>query len=176
MTPPTIRRATVADVDTLVRLGRITFTQTFGHLYPPEDLAVFLASAHAPQAVAASLADPRSAAWLVEQGDEAIGYATAGPCALPHPDVTPACGELKRLYLLQERQGGGAGTRLLQTVFEWLEKDGPRTLWIGVWSENLGAQRLYARHGFVKAGEYDFPVGNTRDREFILRRTAAARP
>ena len=52
-------------------------------------------------------------------------------------------------------------------------RDGPRTLWIGVWSENHGAQRFYARHGFVHVGEYEFPVGRVRDREFILRREAA---
>jgi ribosomal protein S18 acetylase RimI-like enzyme len=173
VTTPAIRRATADDVDTLVRLGRLTFTQTFAHLYPAEDLAEFLATAHAPEVIAADLADPQSAAWLVEQDGEAIGYATAGVCGLPHPDVTAQCGELKRIYLLQGRQGGGAGSRLLQTVFEWLEHDGPRTLWIGVWSENHGAQRLYGRHGFVKAGEYEFVVGNTRDREFILRRSAA---
>jgi ribosomal protein S18 acetylase RimI-like enzyme len=39
-----------------------------------------------------------------------------------------------------------------------------------VWSENFGAQRFYARYGFEKAGEYLFPVGDTNDLEFILRR------
>ena len=53
---------------------------------------------------------------------------------------------------------------------EWLERDGPRTLWIGVWSENHGAQRFYTRHGFARVGEYQFPVGRVRDHEFILRR------
>ena len=52
---------------------------------------------------------------------------------------------------------------------DWLEKPG-RMLWIGVWSENFGAQKLYGRLGFEKVGEYEFPVGGTRDREFILRR------
>jgi len=41
-----------------------------------------------------------------------------------------------------------------------------------VWSENHGAQRLYARHGFEHVGDYDFVVGNIRDHEFILRRRA----
>jgi ribosomal protein S18 acetylase RimI-like enzyme len=59
---------------------------------------------------------------------------------------------------------------LLKTALDWLEKDGPRTLWIGVWSENFGAQKLYERMGFVKAGEYFFPVGEVRDLEFVLRR------
>jgi diamine N-acetyltransferase len=57
-------------------------------------------------------------------------------------------------------------------VMAWLEAAGSRDLWIGVWSQNYGAQRFYARHGFEKIGEYDFPVGGTLDREFILRRAA----
>ena len=48
-----------------------------------------------------------------------------------------------------------------------------RTIWIGVWSENHGAQRFYVREGFEKVGEYGFKVGRTLDLEFILRRTAA---
>jgi RimJ/RimL family protein N-acetyltransferase len=39
-----------------------------------------------------------------------------------------------------------------------------------VWSENHGAHRFYARHGFEFAGEYEFPVGEQRDREFMFRR------
>ena len=55
-------------------------------------------------------------------------------------------------------------------MLAWLERDGQRQLWIGVWSENHGAQRLYARHGFAQVGTYEFVVGQTRDHEFILRR------
>jgi ribosomal protein S18 acetylase RimI-like enzyme len=54
----------------------------------------------------------------------------------------------------------------------WLERDGPRDLWIGVWSENVGAQRFYGRHGFVRVGDYGFQVGSVTDHEFILRRAA----
>ena len=116
-----------------------------------------------------------------EPGDEAptssvpqapIGYVTACPAHLPHPDVAPGDGELQRLYILQGHQGGGRGTALLTTALEWLERDGPRTLWIGVWSENYGAQRFYARHGFEIVGDYSFMVGDHADRELITRRPA----
>src|SRR3546814_8886115 len=88
------------------------------------------------------------------------------------PYTTPfrSDGELKRLYLLREHQNGGWGGKLFATALDWLQREGPRTLWIGVWSENLGAQRFYARHGFTKVGEYEFPVSRVRDREFILQR------
>ena len=85
--------------------------------------------------------------------DGLIGYVTACPAHLPHPDVAPGDGEVQRLYILRGHQGGGRGTLLLRTALEWLERDGPRTLWIGVWSENYGAQRFYARHGFEIVGE-----------------------
>ena len=77
---------------------------------------------------------------------------------------------------MQGRQGGGLGQRLFADVMDWLQSEGPRSVWIGVWSENFGAQRFYARHGFEKVGEYGFKVGRTVDREFILRRPAEAFP
>jgi GNAT superfamily N-acetyltransferase len=172
----TIRRALPDDAATLSSLAARTFVETFGHLYPDEDLQAFLADAYAVGKQRTILSHPDYAVWLLELDGEAIGHAAAGPCGLPHPDVAPGDGELKRLYLLRAHQNGGWGGRLFATALDWLLRDGPRTLWIGVWSENLGAQRFYARHGFAKAGEYEFPVGRVRDREFILRRDASASP
>ena len=167
-----LRRATVDDAATLSALAARTFTETFGHLYPPHDLAAFLAEAYALDRQRTILAHPDYAVWLLEHAGEAVGHAAAGPCGLPHPQVGPGDGEIKRLYLLREHQGGGAGTRMMEAVMAWLLRDGPRTLWVGAWSENLGAQRFYARHGFGKVGEYIFPVGSIQDLEFILRRPA----
>lgn len=165
-----IRRAGPADAETLSALGARTFTETFGHLYAPEDLAAFLAEAYGLERTRDDLADPAKASWMVEAEGQAIGYALAGPCGLPHPEATPACGELKRIYFLKAAQGGGLGGRLFAQTMDWLLRDGPRDIWIGVWSENYGAQRFYGRHGFDKVGEYGFQVGKTTDREFILRR------
>ena len=151
-----------------------TFGETFGHLYPPDDLAAFFRDTYSREAFERILSDDRFALWLLEQNGTAIGHALAGPCILPHADVQPGDGEIQRLYILKTAHNGGWGAKLMQTALDWLERDGPRTLWVGVWSENFGAQRFYGRYGFEKAGEYQFPVGKTRDREFILRRSITA--
>ena len=199
-----IRRATPADAEALSHLSCTCFTQTFGHLYTPSDLDAFLDEAYSPTVLRAELEDPERATWLLfdepvdeagatlssddlpgtpEPGDEAptssvsrtlVGYVTACPAHLPHPDVAPGDGEVQRLYILQGHQGGGRGTALLRTALDWLERDGPRTLWIGVWSENYGAQRFYARHGFEIVGDYSFMVGNHADHELITRRLPRA--
>lgn len=174
MTQPILRRAAAADAPLLSRLGRETFVETFGHLYPAGDLAAYLAEAYDLEATRRSLADPRQASWLAETPDgEAFGYATAGPCGLPHPEVGAGALELKRIYLTRAAQGAGAGSRLFEAVMDWMAGFSPPDLWIGVWSENHGAQRFYARRGFERVGEYGFPVGRTLDREFILRRRPA---
>jgi ribosomal protein S18 acetylase RimI-like enzyme len=165
-----IRRADVDDAEALCAIGAATFREAFGHLYPPADLETYLGEAYALESTRGQLADPRYAFWLIETAGAAIGYAQVGPCALPHPDVGPQGGELKRIYLRQGWQGGGRGSRLLSTALDWLAAEGFDPLWIGVWSQNLGAQRLYRRLGFEKVGEYHFKVGQTRDHEFILRR------
>ena len=148
-----IRRATPSDAEALSALSRTCFTQTFEHLYDPADLEAFLDEAYAPDILRAELEDPNRATWLLFED-------------------APGDGEIQRLYILRGHQGGGRGTLLLNTALEWLERDGPRTLWIGVWSENYGAQRLYARHGFEIVGEYSFMVGDHADRELITRRPA----
>lgn len=171
MTEPVIRRANPEDAPALAEIGAATFTETFAHLYSQRDLNNFLTESHSEAYYRAKLADPRYALWVVEgPGGGLIGYAQAGPCDLPHPEVTDSCGELKRIYFRQGHQGGGQGGRLMQMVFDWLESQGRKRIWIGVWSENHGAQRFYAARGFEKVGEYEFPVGDTRDHEFILRR------
>ena len=158
------------DAETVSALGARTFTETFGHLYPPEDLATFLADAYGLDGTQEDLADPLQAIWLVKDGDEPIGYVHVGPCGLPHPKVTEAAGELKRIYLLHGRQGGNLGARMADIALDWLDQAGRSDIWLGVWSQNLGAQRFYARRGFEKVGEYDFAVGQTLDHEFIMRR------
>src|SRR5690606_25907697 len=169
-----VRRAGIADAEVLSALAARTFTETFGHLYPAEDLAAFLGEAYEPARQRAILAHPDYAVWLLERDGEAIGHAAAGPCGLPHPDVATGDGEIKRLYVRQGFQGEGLGARLCDAAMDWLLRDGPRTLWLGVWSENVGAQRFYGRYGFRHVGEYVFPVGRVRDREYIFRREADA--
>lgn len=170
MTEPLIRRAGPTDAEAIAAIGAATFVETFGHLYPLRDLERFLAEAYSLDRARADLADPAKASWIVEAGGETVGYALAGPCGLPHAEVTPACGELKRIYLLKAWQGGGLGGRLFAETLAWLQAGGPRAVWLGVWSENHGAQRFYGRQGFEKVGEYGFKVGDTVDREYILRR------
>ncbi|CAL1692544.1 Spermidine/spermine N(1)-acetyltransferase [Brevundimonas subvibrioides] len=177
MTDVVIRPARPDDAPALGAVGRQTFIDTFvagdgfAIPYPADDLTAFLDASFSPEATARKLAEPGAAWWVAEGPDGALlAFANAGPNTLPHPDGRPGHMELRRLYVGKAAQGLGLGTRLLTLSLEWMEANTDGPLWIGVWSGNLKAQKLYAAHGFEKAGEYQYPVGAWLDDEFILRR------
>ena len=174
MTEPVIRPAVEADAAALGELGRQTFIDTFvtgfGIPYPAEDLAAFLDHSFSEETIRAKLAEPGAAWWVAEREGELLAFANAGPNTLPHPEARPSQAQLRRLYVAKAAQGLGLGTKLLAVALEWMEAHSDGPLWIGVWSGNLKAQRLYAAWGFEKAGEYQYPVGSWMDDEFILRR------
>lgn len=164
---------TAADIADLSALAIDTFTETFGHLYPPEDLQAFLARHYTPDALAAEMAGPGQF-WrmLLDDKGQAVAYLQCAPVGLPHFEARPDReGEIKRLYVHSRAQGMGLGKQLMHLALEhFAAQYGDAPQWIGVWSENLRAQALYGSYGFEKVGGYQFRVGATLDDEFILRR------
>ena len=166
-----IRRATAQDAAALAQMAAATFVETFGHLYPLSDLQAYLATACTVERYRNKLEDQRIGIWFANAiSGELAGFIVAGPCKLPVANLEPNAGEVQQLYIYSQHQNQRIGTRLLDTALAWLAAEGRAPLYVGVWSENHGAQRLYGRYGFTQIGEYDFPVGNTIDRELILRR------
>jgi len=174
MSDAVIRPARPDDAPALAELGRQTFIDTFvtgfGIPYPAGDLAGFLDASFSPEATGTKLQETGAAWWVVEREGVLLAFANAGPNTLPHPEGQASHAELRRLYVARAAQGLGLGTRLLALSLDWMEAHSDGPLWIGVWSGNVKAQKLYAAHGFEKAGEYRYPVGRWLDDEFILRR------
>ena len=174
MTAFDIRPATPADAPALAVLGRATFVETFvngfGIPYPPKDLERFLGKTFSVETTRARLNDPDHHYWVAERDGVILGFANTGRCGLPHPDARASHAELHRLYVSKAAQGLGVGTALLKVALDWMEANTDGPLWIGVWSGNVKARKLYAAYGFEKAGEYQYPVGDWLDDEFILRR------
>lgn len=164
----TLRAATKADAATLAALGARTFTDTFGHLYDPDDLDSFLKN-HAEEHWAAELCDPEFAVLLVEVGDEAVGYAKIGPPHLPFEPRGVAV-ELRQFYLVKAWQGHGLADEMMRWVIDQAERKGGDDLYLSVFVDNSRARRFYERWGFVAEGRYAFMVGAHADEEIVMRR------
>ena len=161
------RNAGPADAALMARLGPETFTETFGHLYTPENLAAFLAG-HNEANWLAELSDPRFSVRLAEQDGAAIGFAKLGPPSLPFAVEGPTA-ELRQLYVLESWQGVGIAAELMAWVLAEARGRGAQQLYLSVFVDNRRARRFYARYGFEPVGRYDFMVGTHADEDLIMR-------
>ena len=163
-----LRRAGPDDIENLAALGAATFTDTFGHLYVPEDLQHFIDTTHSKAAYADAVNSEDQPVWVIEQAGILGAFIKLCPNGLPCDPPRPDAIELSKLYASAEIRNQGIGARLLGAACNWAVDNGYSEMVLSVFSENYGGQRFYARHGFEKIGDYLFPVGQQLDQEWIM--------
>ena len=161
------RAAGPEDAAAIDAIFRTSFTDTFGHLYSPEDLAAFL-SGFTEETWRAELSGPDYAFRLAEEDGRAVGYLKLGPTSLPHVGPEPAI-ELKQFYLLSRWQGRGAAAVLMDWALDEARRRGAEAIYLSVFIDNHRARRFYERYGFSCLGPYAFMVGNHADEDQVLR-------
>ena len=161
------RMADAGDAERLVALFHECFRDTFGHLYQPEDLALFL-DGHTPEHWREQLESDAFAIRLVEDGDTLAGFIKLGPLRLPVETPGKAV-ELRQLYFLKPWHGSGAARELMDWLLAEARGGGADELYLSVFTENHRARRFYARYGFEDVGPVAFMVGNQADEDIIMR-------
>ena len=161
------RDAAPADAPALARLGARSFFETFGHLYDPADLALFLQS-HAVAEWDRQLADPDFAVLVGEVDDAMAAFAKVGPPSLPFQPRGHST-ELRQFYVLKDWHGTGAAREMMEWVLDEARRRGAEHLYLSVFTDNHRARRFYAKYGFVEEGPYTFMVGNHADEDIVMR-------
>ena len=162
------RAATLQDAPALSELGRTSFIDAFGHLYSADNLNRFLEQAYSQAAVQIDLANPLRLYRIAEQDGLLVGYCKIGfDVTLEHEPGDRRVMELKQLYMRGNQTGSGIGATLMAWVLDEARAREFDDVILSVWSENHGAQRFYARHGFGKIGDTVFMVGDHRDEDYL---------
>ena len=161
------RAATPADAEAMAELGARTFTHTFGHLYQPSDLEIFLQS-HTPESWSKELNDPGFEVRVAEGDGKLVGYVKLGP---PHLPFEPRGGaaELRQLYVVEEMKGQGVANELMNWVIDRARDKGADYLYLSVFVDNHRARRFYEKYGFEAEGTYAFMVGTHADEDIVMR-------
>lgn len=156
------------DADRLVGMFHECFTETFGHLYDPRDLAMFLAG-HSAEQWRGQLESSDFAVRVAEDGDQLAGFIKLGPLRLPVEPKGKAF-ELRQLYVRPAWHGAGVARELMNWVMAEARRRGADELYLSVFTQNHRARRFYAGYDFDDVGPYAFMVGNQADEDVIMRR------
>lgn len=165
-----IHRATRRDAGLIADLGHRTFKASFGADNRPEDMEQYLSLNFSKAHIEEQLSDPASIFLLAHKNARAVGYAMLYTGDTPEsiPGTKPV--ELVRFYIEAEIIGKGYGSALMQLCLETAQKNGHRTIWLGVWEKNLRAIRFYEKLGFRKVGTKEFILGSDLQKDHIFAR------
>lgn len=163
------RIATPDDAAALSKLGAETFVETFGHLYQPSDLAMFLETSHSTASWRRELLLDSVAVNIAEDAYAGpVGYAKIGTVKLPvAPSGRPAL-ELRSLYVRQSHLGEGVGPVLMDWVMAECRARGALDVFLSVYTANERAKRFYKRYGFMQLKEIVFLVGTQADPDLLF--------
>lgn len=160
------RRAKMGDAAGLAEMASRCFSDTFAHLYRPEDLDSFLRTAFGPAGLPGQIDDPGYDIRIAVADGAIVGFAKVGACSLPQP-APPHAVELKQLYVLAAWQGSGVAAALMDWAVSTAGARGADAMVLSVYCDNLRAQRFYARYGFREIGKAPFRVGTQIDDDRI---------
>ncbi len=140
-----VRKATLADKETLLRLERESFPDPWGE-----------------GAVIAHLSSNSTLTLLLKKGEEAVGL-LFGVCLLGE-------GELYRIAVKESERKQGGGRLLLQSFLDTLEERGAPVCFLEVRESNLAALSLYRSLGFLSVGRRKKYYKDPPEDALLLRR------
>ena len=185
-----VQNALPTDAEDIAKIGATTFAASFLHSMPAEHMQAYLDEAYTPTAISRDIANKQNQFFVARQSagaptetGQVVGFiqmklGTTEPCI---PRNVPMC-EVHRIYVSVDHHGGGVGQLMMERGLEWARDQllGPKDVdvgwkerragvWLGVWEENVKAQRFYERLGFEEQlGTHDFVMGGTKQTDLLI--------
>lgn len=165
----TYRKCTNADLDTLIRISKETFSAAFEKDNDPEDFQAYLKKAFAPEQIVSELNNPDCFFYFVFDDENLVGYFKLNVGAAQTDVHDKNAMELERIYVLGEHQGKQIGAWMLGQINTLAQTMGKAYIWLGVWEHNPKAIQFYQKHGFQKFGEHPYYIGTDEQTDWLLR-------
>jgi len=155
-----IKLAKEEDARLISLLGRVTFTETFGHLYRDrQDLLNYYESTFSVEKIESSISKANNFFWIASVNRLPVGYAKLKlNSASKFINADKVC-QLQKIYVLKDFLSLKIGFELQNRLITKAKDDGFERIWLSVLESNERAIRFYKKNGFNAIGNHDFRIG-----------------
>lgn len=167
-----IRIASLADVDSICKLGRDSLRDAYGDMSEndPLEMEVHIQENFQPELIKESLLKPQVIYFLIEINNIAAGYAKLIRNINEEKTEVPQSILLDKIYLLKPFYGQNLGQRLLDHCLSISQKEGFTEMWLVVWELNKRAVRFYEKNGFQITGKTLFKFGSKYSEDLVMKK------
>jgi len=149
-----------SDAGYIALLGRITFTETFGHFFDDkQDLLNYYESTFSIDKIENSMSKPNNAYWIAFVDRLAVGYAKLKMNSNSEFITEQNVCQLQKIYVLKDFLSMKIGFELQRLLLKKATEKGFSQIWLSVLNKNERAVNFYIKNGFMKIGNHDFQIG-----------------
>ncbi len=164
-----IRKATYADTELLVAIGRQTFFEKFTDDNSEENMLQYASEAYTFEKIASEVNNVNSQFYLATLNNQTVGYLKINFGEAQTELQDPQALELERIYVLNEFQGKKIGQLLFEKTLEIAQQAKVNYVWLGVWEENKGAIKFYEKNGLKAFSKHLFMLGNDPQTDIMMK-------
>ena len=166
-----IRKISLADLESLIIISKKTFSETFANDNSEENLTEYLEKAFNEAQLTSELQDKNSEFYFVEDHDEVLAYLKVNTNQGQTEKVLERALEIERIYVNREFQGRKIGQLLLSNAISLANEQHLKQIWLGVWEYNPKAIKFYERNGFQEFDKHIFKLGDDEQTDILMRLT-----
>ena len=165
-----IKKAEIADAETLLNFSKKTFYEFFAHLNNPANMEAYSAVAFTLQRMLAELSNPDSHFYFAMLDNQLVGYLKLNFAGAQTEFRDEKALEIERIYVSGEHHGKHIGKQLLNFAVDIDVKKQFNYVWLGVWEHNHKAIGFYEHNGFRSFSSHEFLLGDDRQKDLLMKK------
>ena len=155
-----IRLAQKEDAQFIALLGRVTFTETFGHLFRDQnDLIDYYNKTFSVQKIEDGIRKQNNVFWIAFVNRLPVGYAKLKLHSRSEFIESKDVCQLQKIYVVRDFLSMRIGFELQESLLKKAKELGFSQIWLSVLNSNERAINFYEKTGFEKIGNHDFQIG-----------------
>ena len=164
-----IKQVDDTSLDSLQKIGKQTFFETFADSNTVEDMDKYLNQNFSVKQLCKELKNPHSAFYFATINNKTVGYLKVNWLKAQTEKVDMQAFEVERIYVLKEFHGKKVGQSLYEKALSIAKNKKPKYLWLGVWEHNPKAIRFYEKNGFIAFDKHIFIVGVDKQTDILMK-------
>ena len=155
-----IKLAKKEDAKFIALLGRMTFTETFGHFFRDQkDLIDYYNLTFSVQKIEDGIKKPNNIFWIAFVNRLPVGYAKLKLYSNSEFIESKDVCQLQKIYVLKDFLSMKIGFGLQDLLLKKAKELNFNKIWLSVLNSNERAINFYKKNGFEKIGNHDFQIG-----------------